>query len=832
MGVGKLFQSNSLESSMYWRLLFLTITFILLHCAAAGQTTIQGRIIDSVSLQPVAFANLSLDDGRTGTTTEIEGTFSLSIPAGYRGFVTVSHVSYQKRILPPSFFQGHADIFLLPASTQLLEVGIVASRLENPAFGIIRKAVDHKKENDPASLKSYQYISYNKFLVTMSERSPKGDTIIQKLQHKADSAKLKKKQKELLKFDSLSNTTHFFLSESVTEKQVINPDKEKEKLLALQVSGYKSPIFTNVATDYQPFSFYQDNISLLGKDFINPISRGTFGRYDFLLSDTTYLGKDTVYIIRFQPKKGKLFNGLRGVVSICTDGYAIKNIIAASADSSMLTTIRIQQNYDKIDDHWFPVQLNTDLDFRSFEFGGRHAMAQHRSFFKEIKINPSLQRSSFGDITTELTLPKPEENKLILDHYRNNQLDRKEKRTYVLIDSVMRKLGWVDKVIEAFVTQTVPLGFLEMDLTRISRFNRYEGLRLGAGVYTSNRFSKWLRLGGYAGYGFRDEQWKYGGEMKFNFNLNKDFFLRLSYAKDIYETGSSHINRDGQLIGNESFRTWNAYQYDKIESYKAEIGYRILPDVHASLFLSRNEIQPTYNYQLLFDNDLISRFLITETGLTLRYVHGENYMSLRGKKIFLGQRYPVFTFSAVQAIQAFDAQDFNYTRLDFTAKHQIKHRYGGKTNLFLTTGWLNGLAPYGKLYNGRGTSATLMYVDNYFQTMGLYEFTATRYVSMFLNHNLGNILVNLKFSKPELVLYQNAGIGQLDHPEAHVGITAVDFSKGFVESGLGLNNILRAKYANVAYWGVGGAVFYRYGPYQLPLPADNVFWKLTFSFGF
>jgi hypothetical protein len=814
------------------RLLFLTITGLVMHLMVAAQVTLHGRVIDSITLQPIAFANLSLEDGRTGTSTEIEGNFVLPIPSNYNGLIYISHVSYQKRGLPLSYVKAHHEIDLQPAATQLLEVDIVASRLENPAFAIIRKAIDHKKENNPASLKSYEYLSYNKFLVKMSESTKRMDSIIRALHVKSDTVKLKTRQKRLISFDSLVNTTHFFLSESITEKKVINPDKEKEKLLALKVSGYKSPIFTNVATDYQPFSFYKDNISLLGKDFVNPISRGTFARYDFALKDTTYYGQDTVFIIQFQPRTGKLFNGLQGVISICTDGYAIKNVIASSADSSMLTTIRIQQNYDKIDQHWFPVQLNTDLDFRNFKIADRHMIAQHRSFFKEIKINPTLRKSEFGDITTDLSLPKPDENKLILDRYRNNLLDKKEERTYTLMDSLMRKLGWIDKVIDALVTQTVPLGFLETDLTKLSRFNRYEGVRLGAGIYTSNRFSKWLRLGGYAGYGFRDEQWKYGGELKFNFNLNRDFFFRLSYAKDIYETGSSHFIREGQFIGNEAFRTFNASQYDKIEYYKGEIGYRVLPDVHASVFVSQNVIQPTYNYQLLLDNELTNKFSISETGFVARYVHKENYASLHGKKILFGQLFPVFTFSFSKAIQAFNAQDFNYIKFDFTAKHLIKHRYGGKTYIYAASGWINGLAPYGKLYNGRGSSTPVMYVDNYFQTMGLYEFTATEYASVFMNHNFGNILLNKKYSKPELVLYQHLGIGKLENPIAHVGLSLQDFSKGFIESGLGLNNIFRSKYANIAYWGFGGAVFYRYGPYQFAQPSDNLFWKMTFSFGF
>ena len=816
------------------RIFFLTFMTPFLFSSASGQTTIQGKVIDSLSRQPIAFANLTLENGRSGTTTEIEGNFLLTFPQGYNGLVYISHVSYQRIALPLSYFKTHKTIALQPASTLLREVAVTGKEEENPAFRIIRQAVANKKQNDPIHLKSYQYISYNKFLVTLSAPSAHDDSVIQKLKNRNDTVKLKKNQKELLSFDSTMRTMHIFLSESVTEKQVINPDKAKEKLLALQVSGYKSPIFTNVATDYQPFSFYSDNISLLGKDFINPVSRGTFNRYDFVLADTAYLGQDTVYIIQFKPQPNKFFNGMKGMLSICTDGFAIKNVIASSADTLALTTIRIQQNYEKVEGHWFPVQLNTDLDFRNYKFFGRYLIAQHRSFFKEIKINPPLKRSAFGDINVDLTLPKPQENKLTLEHYRNNLLDKKEARTYVLIDSVFQKykLGFLDKFIEAVATQAVPIGPLELNLNQISRVNKYEQFRLGAGLYTSNRFSKWLRLGGYAGYGFRDQRWKYGGEMKFNFNLNKDFFLRLSYATDIYETGSSHLVHEGQLLGNESFRTWVSSQYDRIEQYKGELGYRLMPDVHATVFVSRSEITPTYNYTLQLNNESLTKFLIAETGFVVRYVHAENYMSLNGKKIFLGQQFPVLTFSFAQAAPLWGTQQFNYTRLDFTAKQRLKHRYGGKTNFFFATGMVNGIAPYGKLYNGRGASATSQYIENYFQTMGLYEFTASKYASVFLSHNFGNVLLNKKYSKPELVAYHNMGVGQLENQQAHTGPVIQSFDKGFVESGLGLNSLFRGKYVNVAYWSVGGAVFYRYGPYTFLKPVDNVFWRVTFGFGF
>ncbi|MBS1951321.1 MAG: hypothetical protein OJF59_003175 [Cytophagales bacterium] len=808
---------------------FFFIMMLLGPLAVTGQAIIKGKVIDSVSHQPIAFANLTLRDGRSGCTTDIEGNYSLPIPAGYSDWIAITHISYKTKKKSLQQLQSNSMVLLLPSSTQLGEITITGTQVENPAFRIIRHTIAHKKDNDPHNLKSYQYISYNKFMVTMSAPSVKMDSTLKALRTRPDTMKLTKKQKQLLSFDSLLQTTHFFLSESVTEKKVINPNQEKEKLLGLQVSGFKSPIFTSLANNYQPISFYGDNIFLLDQDFINPVSKGTFSRYSFQLADTSYSGQDTIYIIRYQPKSKTFFNGLKGILSVSTDGWAIKNVIASSADSLAKIGIRIQQNYEKTDNHWFPTQLNTDITLKEYVFASRKMLLHQRSFLKEIKINPVLSRSDFGDVKIDLTLPKAQENKQSLTQFRNDSLDRKERRTYSLLDSTMRKMRWLDKGIEMLVTQAIPLGAFELDLNRILRVNRYESYRLGAGIYTSNRFSKWLRLGGYAGYGIRDKQWKYGGEMRFNFNTNKDFFLKFSYAKDIYETGSSHLISDGQLLGTQSLRNWVSYQYDRIKFQKIELGYLILPDVHAQLFVSRNEIHPTYTYQLQFNNEVMDHFIIAETGVVLRYVRNESYLGLNGKKVFIGQRFPVFTFSLAQAVTLFDAQNFNYTRIDFSAKELFTHRNGSKTRFFFAGGYINGIAPYGKLYTGRGARNTSYLVDDYFQTMGLYEFTASQYASVFVQHNFGNVLLNKKYSKPELVFYQHAGIGKLENQNVHLGLTLKSFDKGFIESGIGLNNLFRFNYANIGYMGIGGAAFYRYGPYQFANAPDNMFWRVTLS---
>lgn len=805
--------------------------FLLATQTGRAQTVISGKMVDSLSQQPIAFVSVTLQDGRHGTNSDIDGNFRLHIPEGYQGSIYFSHVSYQKIKLPLSAFRGKTVVKLKPGSTVLSEFTVFSG--ENPAFKIIRQAIEHRQENDPENLRSYSYTSYSKFIISPSEPDHKTDSITQALRQRPDSVKLNKDQKSLLQFDAIADSANLFLSESVSERKVLHPGQVKEQLLAYRVSGYKSPMFSSAAMDgQQPFAFYDENLNLFGKEFINPLQPGTFRRYDFNLVDTTFYQADTVYVIQFAPRDKKLFNGLEGIISIAVDGYAVKNVAATAADPVGLVGIRIQQDYEKVDGHWFPVQLNTDLDFHDLVFAGRSMKAQQLNFLRDVRINPELNKKEFGDIVMDLSAVRKDLNASILETHRIRPLERRELNTYSFLDSALRKVRWLDGVFEALVTGSVPVGWADVDLSKVMSFNAYESARFGMGLYTNDRVSKLVRVGGYYGYGISDRRSKYGGEVKFTFNRNRDLYLRLSYAHDIYETGSLHDNHEGQYLSSASFRQWTASRYDRIDNYKTELGYRVLPSIHARVSLSRQQIRPTYPYTLDVGGEPGDVFDITEAAFTVRYVRREHYTSLRGKKIFLAHKFPVVTFSLTKAIPLFDASDFNYTIYDITIKHQTKYSGFGKTTLGLTGGVVDGVAPYGKLFNGRGANTSSFYVENYFQTMGLYEFSASRYAGLFLRHNFGNVLMNKKYSKPELLIFQNAAIGSLDHRQLHTDVPLQSMDKGYLESGVGLDNVIRIPYFGLGFFNFGGSVFYRYGPYRLLRQQDNFAYRINFAFTF
>jgi hypothetical protein len=111
--------------------------------------------------------------------------------------------------------------------------------------------------------------------------------------------------------------------------------------------------------------------------------------------------------------------------------------------------------------------------------------------------------------------------------------------------------------------------------------------------------------------------------------------------------------------------------------------------------------------------------------------------------------------------------------------------------------------------------------------MGLYEFVSDRYVNLFFSHNFGSLLFKKPKFQPQLVIFTNAGYGSLQHKEqqSHLGFKTME--KGFFESGILVNNLVKINYYNIVYLGLGGGAFMRYGAYAAPQVEKNVVYKIS-----
>ena len=777
-------------------------------------------MVNAKTKESLPFVNIGIQGTLRGTSTDIEGRFQLRVRS--TDTLVLSYVGFWKKKIAGKDLAGFHIIELEEKTTELKDVVIRPG--ENPAWKIIRKVIANKPGNDPDNLNSYSYNCYNKLFGTMID--PNTDPGIPKM----DTSKAKK----------FFDNNHLFVFESYTRRYFKKPNLSKEVIVGNKMTGIKDPFFSLIATDVQSFSMYPDYIKLFDKNYINPISKGFEGRYDMVLEDTIMYERDSTYIISFQPYEGKSFDALKGQLHITTDGYALKHVIFEPADPYSLIAGTVHHRYDKIDGHWFPAQLNTELNFKQFGITNMKLKYISRSYITNVEINPPLDNSIFGTLNVEFDDKANFRDSTFWTQNRTDSLSRKDRNTFKVYDSLGARINTFNtifKAVEALAIGKIKVGFFYFPLPDIVRFNNYETVRVGMGIETNSGFSRIIFLNGYGGYGVEDKAFKYGGGLRVKFPFRRETILKINWSRDISEPGST-ILMNSPVVGNETFRHWAAARMDSVETYKIDLGLRPIPYSEIHLGVQKEIRNPTYPYHDSAETLPDSSFTLTTATLQFRYAVGERYTQIRDSKVITGLEYPHFYVSATKSFSGLYEGEFEFTKLEARIDHRFLSGGFGKTLISLQGGIADGKIPYPYLFNGKGSRLSGSFnnnvlINNYFQTMGLYEFANDRYAYFFFNHDFG-LIVNPKHKmfRPELSLLHNMAYGELRNVSDHQNLEFNTLEKGYFESGLLLNNILRFTYAKLFYLGFGGGAFYRYGYYSLPNEIDNFVFKFSLSLSF
>jgi len=309
----------------------------------------------------------------------------------------------------------------------------------------------------------------------------------------------------------------------------------------------------------QSSSFYKERITISDKNYINPISKGSTGKYFFLIEDTTYTdNNDTVFIISYRPLKNTNFDGMKGVLSINSNGWAIQNVIAEPSRDEGGVSITIQQMYEWVEDRqWFPVQLNTELRMKNVKVNQYAPLGIGKSYISKINLEPGLSKKEFGNIEVDVDPNATHRKQGYWDAYRIDSLSLKEKNTYHFIDSIgeAENFDRLAKSFGAIMSGRIPFGYVYLDLDKLLKYNDFEGFAPGLGIHTSKRLSERFTLGGYWRYGFRDKTAKYGGDLSIYLDKYADYSINFMFADDVTETGNHSFFDDKSTLANtDSYR--------------------------------------------------------------------------------------------------------------------------------------------------------------------------------------------------------------------------------------------------------------------------------------
>ncbi len=95
------------------------------------------------------------------------------------------------------------------------------------------------------------------------------------------------------------------------------------------------------------------------------------------------------------------------------------------------------------------------------------------------------------------------------------------------------------KTLKALIDNRLPVGFMDINLSKLIHYNQHEGLYLGLGLLTNQKFSETITIGGFWGYGLHDKRAKYGGDVTLLLNRYKDTKLKIGYYDFATETGGT-----------------------------------------------------------------------------------------------------------------------------------------------------------------------------------------------------------------------------------------------------------------------------------------------------
>lgn len=786
--------------------LFIIIgIMVVLPLSHFAQNTIQGIVYDSITKKPLPFVNIIIQNTNTGTTTDINGHFSLKLSNINKQSLLLSYVGYYPKKYLINRDNKIQQIYLSPSVIGLGEV--VISAKYNPAHRIVNQVIKHKDKNNPENLPQFAYKTYSKMIFS-------GEII------NTDSLTMQKAQEYLSDY-------HLFIMESVTKRIFMQPDKSKETVLASRVSGFQDPSFTLLATQMQSFTFYNEYIQLSDKQYLSPITKNSIKHYDFKLKDTTYFQGDTVFLIAYKPKKNTNFEGLQGVLYINTLGYAIQNVIAtpANAEKSNME-ISIVQKYQLIQDTvWFPHQLNIEIIVKNFAVNGLTMIGNGKTYIKDIDLKPEINKRNFNEFDIEVNYDANNADSKFWDENRIDTLTKKDINTYKLIDSIGKEANLDQKMkgLESFLEGRLPIGFWDLNLHDLINYNQYEKFRLGFGGQTNHKLWYRVRLGGFLAYGFGDMAYKYGSHILIKINKNADALVKIGYENDVEEPGKMTFYPDYKHTFDEAYRDFLISKMFKVERYYSQFQFRFLRHFKFGTAIRYEKTAPCFDYLYNTHNtDLLQIWQpnsdYAEVSFGLRIGIKEKFIQSPHSLISLGTKYPLIYLQATKHIPYQNANNTGWQFQLYITK-KLKTKLAGTSEFSVFAGYNTHDLPYYKLYGHRGNFKDFYLVSkNTFETMGVHSFVSDRFVAIHHVHDFGKLLLRFKKFTPEFAIATNFLYGKLSSNK-HKNITYQVPDKGFIESGLIINNLLKNN-----LYGIGIGSFYKYGAYS------NSNWQKNFSY--
>jgi Family of unknown function (DUF5686)/CarboxypepD_reg-like domain len=796
---------------------FLVFLFSLAVIPSFSQYQISGKVTDAETGEGIPFANVYFPGTQTGSTTDFEGYFRISY-SSFMDSLVASYVGYDSKSKKIKNLQKQSmDFQLSPRSVNLKEVVILPG--ENPAWRILRNVIENKGNNDKRKLSAFQYESYNKVEIDVDNISEKArrKKVFKQLGSVFDSMKV-------IAGEEGKPILPIFVSESLSEVfWKSNPEKRRENIVKTKFKGVgienESLVSQLIGSTFQEYNFYRNWMTILNKEFVSPISSSWKMYYQYLLTDSFYIGEDFCYKLEVNPKQAQEL-AFYGTIWITQKDWALKRAdlkIVSTANLNYIEEVHIQQELERTSSAaWLPSKNRILLKIGNVDEDWAGLLAKFYTSNKNFIVDQPKRPGFYEDF-----LVLNEDYNISDEEYwkekRHDSLTATEVYMYEMIDTI-NKLPVIKtyvEVIDVMINGYQDFGKVDVGPYIFSyAFNSVEGHRVRMGFRTNYKFSNKWTLSGYGAYGIADKVWKYKAKVDYLFSRRHWTEFSLSYQYEMNQVAILEENLGSNYVFLASTKWFEQFRAYYGQTVKANLNAEFKRGLAGIFGIKQMSFVPDDSYVFAYtDNEggspvVKSTFNTTEVSVGLRITKGERFIQNDNRRISLGTRlWPIFTLTYTRGIEGAFGGDFDYDKFNLRIEQRIATGGLGYSKYVLDIGKVLDPIPYPLLNVHLGNSHSLFYTTAAYNLMGISEFVSDQYITLRYTHHFDGNLIHripvLRWTKWRALINFNSVFGTLSQENKDL-IPALDPNgrpvepiKGlepgipYLEVGYGLENIFK-----------------------------------------
>ena len=632
------------------------------------------------------------------------------------------------------------------------------SKKNNPAYELMKRIRNARKQTDPRLLPEYSEDYYTKITLGLNDCD-------------ASSFTGKDKYRFLEEYiDTAANTGVPVMLLSLREKagtryHSLNFLKDKDVVRGERAVGiddqFDQANITVALNEYlRNIDIYSDDINLFQKRFVSPVSHLADNFYKYSLNDTVILNGVPHLELVFAPfnPQSDGFNG-RLFVEANDSSYLIRRVemrIPRYINLNFADNVYITQEYD-MDIYGKRHLASDDISLELKAFPGSPALyVRRQTNVDSPKFSDARSLHNFL-IEADRHIVFKDDDEQPWDKWEDMRmipLSRAESGLGTMMNRLRRypAVYWIEKILKTLVDGYITTGRNSMfDIGPINSFLSFssiEGTRLRVGGLTTANLSDHWFARGYLAYGFGDRKFKYNAELEYSLAAKKyhsrEFpvnSLRVFYSYDLDDIGQHYVYTNSDNIFLSLKR-----KASKLSLYRREAGLTYQLELKNNLsFLAsfRHRIYSPSEWLPFVDGYGHRHDSYTLAGfmLEIRYAPGEKYFQRKTHRYLVNRDAPVLCLRQEIVPKGMLGSAFTLNKTELSLSKRFWFSAFGYADVILKGGKLWSKVEYPALLWQNANLSFTIQPESY-SLMNPMEFPMDYFGSIDIGYNGNGILFN------------------------------------------------------------------------------------------